>query len=68
MTSPYLEPDQPVTVVVAEKPWGTHYRLKAYPLENRDEFQFISDLTVRGKKALSELGACPAIIPAIEQK
>jgi len=67
-TSAYLEVDHPVTVVVAEKPWGTHYRLKAYPIENRDEFQFISDLTVRGKHALSEIGVKPSLIPAIEQR
>jgi hypothetical protein len=40
-----------------EKPWGTHYRLKAYPVEPRDQFQFITDLTVRGKAALLALGA-----------
>lgn len=68
LTSPYLEVEHPVTVIVTEKPWGTHYRLKAYPLENRDEFQFISDLTVRGKTALSELGARPALIPVVEQR
>lgn len=68
LTSPYLEIDHPVTVIVTEKPWGTHYRLKAYPLENRDEFQFISDLTVRGKTALSELGVKPALIPVVEQR
>lgn len=57
MTSPYLQLNLPFTVVVSEKPLGTHYRLKAYPLDNKDEFQFISDLTVRGKAALAEVGA-----------
>lgn len=60
LTSPYLQLERPVTVVVAEKPWGTHYRLKAYPIEGRDQFQFTSDLTVRGKTVLADFGARPA--------
>ncbi len=55
ITSPYINLDHSVMVVVAEKPWGTHYRLKAYPIDGRDQFQFISDLTVRGKIALSKM-------------
>lgn len=60
ITSPYTHLSRPVVVVLREKPWATHYRLKAYPLDGRDEFQFISDLTVRGKAALAELGTEPA--------
>jgi small conductance mechanosensitive channel len=60
VTSAYTQLTRPVVVVLREKPWGTHYRLKAYPIDGRDEFQFISDLTVRGKAALAELGAEPA--------
>lgn len=56
LSSPYLQLQLPVTVTAAEKPWGTLYRLKAYPLDGRDEFQFITDLTVRGKAALREMG------------
>lgn len=52
LTSPFINLDRPVLVVLSEKPWGTHYRLKAYPIDSRDQFQFISDLTVRGKEAL----------------
>jgi len=43
-------------VSVHEKPWATHYRLKAYPIDARQQFRFISDLTVRGKAALLRLG------------
>jgi len=39
-------------VIVLEKPWGTLYRLKAYARESREQFLLISDLTIRGKKAL----------------
>ncbi len=68
LTSPYLNLDRPVTVVLAEKPWGTQYRLKAYPMDSRDQFQFMSDLTVRGKQALHEIGAQAVLLPAIPDK
>jgi len=55
LTSPYVNLERPILVIVAEKPWGTHYKLKAYPVDARDQFQFISDLTVRGKAALADL-------------
>ncbi|MEZ4865514.1 MAG: mechanosensitive ion channel [Caldilineaceae bacterium] len=63
MTSPYTRLSRPVVVIVQEKPWGTHYRLKAYPIDGRDEFQYISDLTVRGKAALARLDVQPALAP-----
>ena len=55
-TSAYRKPSTAVTVVVFEKPWGTHYRLKAYVKESREQFQFISDLTVRGKEVIRSMG------------
>jgi hypothetical protein len=39
-------------VIVVEKPWGTHYRVKAYVKESREQFLLITDLTLRGKEAL----------------
>ncbi|MBF0586674.1 mechanosensitive ion channel [Prosthecochloris sp. N3] len=51
-TSAWLQFDQPVSVIVQEKPWATHYRLKAYPVDPRHQFRFITDLTLRGKEAL----------------
>jgi small conductance mechanosensitive channel len=65
LTSPYLQVKRSVSVVVSEEPWGTHYRIKAYPVDGRDEYQFISDLTVRGKAALAEMGAKPVMMPAL---
>lgn len=56
LASPYLYFQKPVLVVAAEKPWGTHYRLKAYPIDGRDQFLFITDLTIRGKTMLRRLG------------
>ena len=51
-TSAALKPETKVSVIVQEKPWGTHYKLKAYVNEGRDQFQFVTDLTIRGKEAL----------------
>jgi hypothetical protein len=45
-------PDSPVTVIVTEEPWGSHYKVKAYVEESRKQFLFITDLTVRGKDTL----------------
>ncbi len=55
-TSSYRKPETPVVAIVLEKPWGTHYRLKAYVKESREQFLFITDLTVRGKEALLSMG------------
>ena len=57
LTSAYLEYARPVTVIVNQETWGTRYQLKAYPFDLRDQFLFVSDLTVRGKQAIRELGA-----------
>ena len=56
LTSAYLEYSRPVAVQLLEEPWGTHYLVKAYPFDMRDQFSFVSDLTVRGKKALRDAG------------
>ena len=67
LTSPYLDLNHQIRVIVQEQPWGTHYQLKAYPLDGRDQFLFISDLTVRGKAALAKMGVKSAqALPAAE--
>lgn len=63
LTSPFLQINRPISVIVQEKPWGTHYRLKAYPIDGREQFSFISDLTIRGKAALSGLNVVPVVAP-----
>lgn len=60
LTSPYVHLEHRIVVMVSEKPWGTHYQLKAYPVDGRDQFHFISDMTIRGKAALAKLGVEPA--------
>jgi len=62
LTSPFLQINRPVLVVAAEQPWGTHYRLKAYPIDSRDQFLFITDLTLRGKAMLRRLKIEPAAV------
>ena len=54
LTSAYLDLQKPVALVVSEKPWGTHYRLKAYPLTSKMQYTFTTDLTVRGKHTLMD--------------
>ena len=49
-------PESKVSVVAQEKPWGTHYKIKAYVKESREQFEFITDLTLRGKEALRAMG------------
>lgn len=56
ITSAYTDVERPLTVIVQEQPWGVHYQIKAYPFDGRQEFQFVSDLTVRGKETLATLG------------
>jgi small conductance mechanosensitive channel len=56
LTSAYLDYYKPVQVILSETPWGTHYKLKAFPFDMRDQFGFISDMTVRGKLAITDAG------------
>lgn len=57
LTRAFLCYDKPVTVVLSEEPRGTHYKIRAYPFDLRDQFLFTSDLTVRGKEAIPAAGA-----------
>ncbi|MGR9101338.1 MAG: mechanosensitive ion channel family protein [Gammaproteobacteria bacterium] len=65
VTSVYIRIEKPVEAVVSERPWGTRYRLKAYPVDPRLQFRFATDLTVRGKAALIGLGAEFAAPPPV---
>ena len=55
VSSSYRVPESSVTVITLEKPWGTHYRVKAYVKESREQFLFITDLTIRGKDMLRDM-------------
>ena len=41
-----------MTIVAAETPWGTRYKIKAYVGESREQFAMITDLTIRGRERL----------------
>ena len=65
LASSYRLPDSKVTVIVSEKPWGTHYYLKAYVKESRDQYLLTTDLTVRGKAMLLAAGIKAANLPVV---
>lgn len=68
LTSAYLEYDTPIVVVLSETPWATHYKIRAYPFDLRDQFLFVSDMTARSKQALAAAGARQVSAPAsVEQ-
>jgi len=62
-SSSFRKPETPVTVIVQEKPWGTHYRVKAYVKESREQALLITDLTIRGKETLRAANVRFAQVP-----
>lgn len=66
LSSPYVSLEKPILVVAEEKPWASHYRVKAYPTDGRDQFRFVTDLTVRARAALDAAGMPAArAVPAV---
>jgi small-conductance mechanosensitive channel len=55
-SSCYTSLRHPIAVLATEQPWGTQYRIRAYPVECRDQFAFETDLTLRGKAMLLAAG------------
>lgn len=53
-TSRYTQLELPIAVVMAETPYGTHFKLKSYPLDARDEFIYQTDLTNKAKQAFAK--------------
>jgi small-conductance mechanosensitive channel len=51
-TSKYTQLKLPIQVIFEARPWGIHCRLKAYPLDARDEFLYQTDLTRRALQCL----------------
>ncbi|WP_330204242.1 mechanosensitive ion channel family protein [Cyanobacterium sp. Dongsha4] len=49
-TSKYTQLNLPILVVMEEKPWATHFKLKCYPIDARDEFIYQTDLVRRAKR------------------
>jgi len=56
LSSTYVSLKESIVVVLKEKPWGTHYRVKAYPVDPSQQFRFIADMSVRGRAVLQKRG------------
>jgi small-conductance mechanosensitive channel len=55
-TSKYTQLRLPILVVIEETPWNTHFKLKCYPIDARDEFIYQTDLIKRAKQAFAQEG------------
>lgn len=53
-TSKYTHLKLPIVVIMEEKSWGSLFKLKAYPLDARDEFIYKTDLITRAKGAFAK--------------
>lgn len=53
-TSKYTQLKRPIAVTLDELPWCTHFQLKAYPIDARDEFVYKTDLLLRTKQVLKK--------------
>lgn len=68
-TSKYTQLTLPILVVMDEKPWGTHFKLKCYPIDARDEFIYKTDILKRAKRAFAEIDiSYPLFPPQISEK
>jgi small-conductance mechanosensitive channel len=50
-SSKYTQLHLPIVVVMTEHRWGTEFKLRAYPMDIRDEFTYKTDLIRRAKQA-----------------
>ena len=66
-SSRYTQLKLPVVVMIAERPWATHLKLKAYPMDARDEFVYKTDLTLRVKQACARLQVPYPQVSAMEK-
>jgi small-conductance mechanosensitive channel len=65
-SSRYTQLKLPIVVIIAEKPWATHLKLKAYPMDARDEFVYKTDLALRVKQACARHHVAYPQMPAFE--
>ena len=52
-TSKYTQLTMPIQCIVEEQLRGTHFKLKSYPMDARDEYIYKTDLTRRVKQAFT---------------
>lgn len=65
-SSRYTQLKLPVVVIMAEKAWATQFKLKAYPMDARDEFVYKTDLIRRAKQAFQRQQLPYPQIPRME--
>lgn len=53
-TSKYTQIQLPIFVSLEEKMWGTHFQIKAYPIDARSEVPYKTDLSRRAKAAFDK--------------
>ncbi len=53
-TSKFTQLKLPILVTVQESSWASHFMLKSYPMDARDEFVYQTDLIKRCKQAFSK--------------
>lgn len=66
-TSKFTQLKLPVVVVIEDKPWGTHCKLKAYPMDIRDEFLYKTDLLRRAKQAIAKHNLAYPDLPSFDR-
>lgn len=67
-SSQYTQLQLPVVVIISEQ-WGiTHFKLKAYPMDARNEFIYQTDLIRRAKQAFAQKGLIYAQIPMMSME
>jgi len=64
--SPHLKPQSATKVTAAETPFGTHYKIKAFVADSRQQFAMVTDLTLRAKERLRAMGVTFARAPYAE--
>lgn len=62
-TSKYTQLKHPILVVMDEKPWGTLFKLRCYPIDARDEFVYKTDLIKRAKQAFAKYNISYPVLP-----
>jgi hypothetical protein len=62
-TSKYTQLKLPILVIMEEKPWGSCFLLRSYPIDVRDEFLYQTDLTKRAKQAFRKHNIVYPVLP-----
>ncbi len=62
-SSKYTQLKRPVEVRLEEKPWGTHFKLKCYPIDIQYETAYKTDLIRRAKQSFSRYYLAYPVVP-----